>query len=484
MATKTSKTKKKCKPVSRRKFFQIKIPQYREDPALFCREVLKFEPDDWQEETLKDIAEHNRVSIKSGHGVGKTGVEAAALLWFLTCFENVRVVATAPTMRQLHDVLWSEVAKWQAKSVLLSQILKWTKTYVYMMGYEKRWFAVARTATRPENMQGFHEDNMLFIVDEASGVADPILEAILGTLSGANNKLLMCGNPTKNSGIFYDSHIADRALYRCHTVSSLDSPRTNKENIDALIRKYGRGSNVVRVRVFGQFPLQEDDVFIPLSLIEASIMTEIREGPVESIDVGCDVARFGDDKTVIGFKINEKVEFFKKRNGQDTMRTAADIAFLGQTLVDKCRYQHKIAVKIDDGGVGGGVVDRLRQIKRSNPAQYWWMEIIPVKFGVRIKHKYFYDSTTYMMNAVRELLSPFDDDGKPKPVELILPDDNDLVGQLSTRKYSMTDNSKIKIESKDDVKKRGLPSPDEADCVLLLCLPVVLKDRKKGDGKR
>ncbi|TCX51940.1 MULTISPECIES: DEAD/DEAH box helicase family protein [unclassified Dehalobacter] len=484
MTTKTStkKTKKSSK-VTRRQFFRIKIPQYQKNPSLFCREVLKFEPDEWQEAALNDIAESNRVSIKSGQGVGKTGVEAAALLWFLTCFDNARVVATAPTMRQLHDVLWSEVAKWQAKSVLLSNILKWTKTYVYMLGYEKRWFAVARTATRPENMQGFHEDNMLFIVDEASGVSDPILEAILGTLSGVNNKLLMCGNPTKTSGVFYDSHTSDRALYRCHTVSSLDSRRTNKENIEALIRKYGKDSNVVRVRVFGQFPLQEDDVYIPLALIEASIMAEAQERPVETIDIGCDVARFGDDKTVIGFKINEKVEFFKKRNGQDTMRTAADIAFLGQTLIDKSEYKFKIPIKVDDGGVGGGVVDRLRQIKRSNPAQYWWMEIIPVKFGVRIKHRYYYDSTTYMMNTVRELLSQEDEDGKTKPVELILPNDNDLVGQLSARKYSMTDNSKIKIESKDDMKKRGLPSPDEADCVLLLCLPVAMKDRKKGDEK-
>ena len=87
---------------------------------------------------------------------------------------------------------------------LLPKLLKWTKTYVYMIGYEKRWFAVARTATKPENMQGFHEDNMLFIVDEASGVADPIMEAIVGTLAGDNNKLLLMGNPTKTSGTFYE----------------------------------------------------------------------------------------------------------------------------------------------------------------------------------------------------------------------------------------------------------------------------------------
>jgi hypothetical protein len=88
-----------------------------------------------------------------------------------------------------------------------------------------------------------------------------------------------------------------------------------------------------------------------------------------------------------------------------------------------------------------------------------------------------------MMNVVKSLLSKKDDEGNPKPVELILPNDNDLVGQLSCRKYTMTDNSKIKIESKEDMKKRGLSSPDEADCVLLLCLPVSMKDRKKGDDK-
>lgn len=215
----------------RQQFFRKRIPVYRKNPVLFAREVLLFEPDEWQRKALMDLAENPKVAIKSGQGVGKTGMEAVALLWFLTCYPYPRIVATAPTKQQLHDVLWSEVSKWMSKSPLLSDILKWTKTYIYMVGNEKRWFAVARTATKPENMQGFHEDNMLFIVDEASGVADPIMEAILGTLSGDNNKLLMCGNPTRTSGTFYDAFNGDRAIYKCHTVSSADSPRTNKENI-------------------------------------------------------------------------------------------------------------------------------------------------------------------------------------------------------------------------------------------------------------
>lgn len=143
----------------RQSFFRRRIPEYRKNPVLFAREVLLFEPDDWQREALMDLAKNSKVAIKSGQGVGKTCMEAVALLWFLTCFPYPRIVATAPTKQQLHDVLWSEVSKWMSRSVLLSAILKWTKTYIYMIGNEKRWFAVARTATKPENMQGFHEDN-------------------------------------------------------------------------------------------------------------------------------------------------------------------------------------------------------------------------------------------------------------------------------------------------------------------------------------
>ena len=467
-----------------KQFFQQRIPQYRKSPVLFAREVLLFEPDEWQQAALMDLAENAKVAIKSGQGVGKTSLEAVALLWFLCCYPYPRIVATAPTKQQLHDVLWSEVSKWMSKSPLLSKILKWTKTYIYLKNYEKRWFAVARTATKPENMQGFHEDNMLFIVDEASGVADPIMEAILGTLSNANNKLLMCGNPTRTSDTFFDAFNSDRVLYKCYTVSSMDSLRTNKENIDVLIRKYGRDSNVVLVRVFGEFPKQEDDIFIPLSLVENSIMTEFspRKKP-DLIHISCDVARFGDDKTVIGYKIDEKAEFYKKRQGQDTMKTADDIILLGEMLVHRYKLKSEtdspIPIKVDDGGVGGGVVDRLRQIKRNNPERFWWLEVYPIIFGQRIKHKYYHDSTTYMMAVVKKLLQPFDEEGNKKPIELILPDDDDLIAQLSGRKYELTEASKIRIESKDAVKKRGLPSPDEADCVLLLCLPVKPPRRKK-----
>ena len=453
----------------RKQFFQQRIPQYRKSPVLFAREVLLFEPDEWQQLALMDLAENPKVAIKSGQGVGKTGLEAVVLLWFLCCYPYPRIVATAPTKQQLHDVLWSEVSKWMSKSPLLSKILKWTKTYIYLKNYEKRWFAVARTATKPENMQGFHEDNMLFIVDEASGVADPIMEAILGTLSGANNKLLMCGNPTRTSGTFFAAFNSDRVLYKCHTISSMDSLRTNKENIDVLIRKYGRDSNVVLVRVFGEFPKQEDDIFISLSIIEQCISTlyELPEKQVSPhIIFGVDVARFGDDETIIYQNIQGKLKMAKHRRGQDLMATVGDIVSLYREIVKKCpNYKGRIYVNIDDTGLGGGVTDRLREVKREENLNRLF--VIPINAAERIETdtkegkeaaEHYNNITTHMWAVLRDLL-----ENKQVQIE----DDAETVAQLSTRKYFIASNGKLELESKKEMKKRKLGSPDRADAAAL-----------------
>ena len=453
----------------RRKFFQKKIPEYRKNPVLFAQEILKFEPDEWQREALMDLAANPKVAIKSGQGVGKTGMEAVALLWFLCCYPYPRIVATAPTKQQLHDVLWSEVSKWMSKSSLLSEILKWTKTYIYMVGNEKRWFAVARTATKPENMQGFHEDNMLFIVDEASGVADPIMEAVLGTLSGKNNKLLMCGNPTRTSGTFYDAFHADRAMYKYHTVSSADSRRTNKQNIEALIRKYGRESNVVLVRVYGDFPKQEDDVFITLSSIEqcGSKVYELPEDKgMPYIMFGVDVARFGDDETVIYRNVKGKLKMVTKRHGQDLMSTVGDIVAQYKNVINEFpEYTGRIYVNIDDTGLGGGVTDRLKEVKREQKLHRLF--VIPINAAEKIDTdtkdgkeaaEYYNNLTTHMWAVLRDLL-------ESKQIEI--EDDADTFAQLSIRKYFMASNGKLELESKKEMKKRGVSSPDRADAAAL-----------------
>ena len=471
----------KSSQVLRKRFFQKRIPEYQKNPVIFAREVLKFDPDRWQRESLIDLAGNSKVAIKSGQGVGKTGMEAVALLWFLTCFPYPRVVATAPTKQQLHDVLWSEVAKWQEQSPLLREILKWTKTHIYMIGYEKRWFAAARTATKSENMQGFHEKNMLFIVDEASGVSDPIMEAILGTLSGENNKLLLCGNPTRTSGTFFEAFHTDRAMYQCYTVSSIDSPRTNKQNIESLIRKYGADSNVVRVRVFGEFPKQEDDVFIMLSLIEhcGSKIYELPEDKgMPYIMFGVDVARFGDDETVIYRNTKGKLKLAVHRKGQDLMATVGDIVSQYKKVMREFPdYQGRIYVNIDDTGLGGGVTDRLKEVKQEQ--QLHRLFIVPINAAEKIETdtkegkeaaEYYNNLTTHMWAVLRELM-------ERKQIEI--EEEADTFAQLSVRKYFMASNGKLELESKKEMKKRGVSSPDRADAA---ALSVYLGKIKKYTG--
>jgi hypothetical protein len=438
------------------------IDIYWDDPVAFIQDILMAEPDDWQAAVLYDIAHHPLVSVRSGQGVGKTSLEAWVVIWFLCCRPNPKVVCTAPTRQQLHDVLWAEVAKWLEGS-MVKNLLKWTKTKIYMIGHEERWFATARTATKPENMQGFHEDYMLFIVDEASGVADPIMEAIDGTLSGPENKLLMCGNPTRTSGYFYRSHHQNRADFRTHKVSSRDSKRTNRKNIERLEKQYGRDSDVVRVRVDGEFPRAEPDTFIPLELAEAAAMREVyiqADGELdipeaEPLEIGVDVARFGDDETVIVPRVGLLVPLIKTYTKKDTMETAGWVINLAKELMLKYG-RPRCTVKIDDDGVGGGVTDRIREVVREEGL---FIDVIDCHNGGKADDHDHYDNWgTEAWANVRDLL---------QAGEIQIPNDEDLIAQLSTRKYTVTSKGRVILESKKDMKKRGLRSPDRADALVL-----------------
>jgi hypothetical protein len=462
--------------------FNELIDLYYDDPIGFSEDVLNFYPDDKQKEIMLSVRDNKRTTVRSGQGVGKTATVACIIIWYMLFREGAKVIATAPTRQQLNIVLWPEIAKWLS-GTYADTFLTLTKTMLYMVGYELEWFATAKTATKKENMAGLHADNMLIIVDEASGVSDEILETLLGTITGVDNRILFISNPTRNSGIFYESHHKDREQFCCIHIDAELCERTDKENIEMLKRKYGADSNAVKVRVKGDFPDQEDDVFIQLYLVMRGINTDYDDdSEVDSIDIACDVAREGEDETVIGTKVNQKVLPFVIRHGQDTMKTVGDIMQIANKLHD--RYPHVvIPVKIDDTGVGGGVTDRLKEIVKLESLT--WLRIIPCKFGIPVKHKYYYDTTTIMASIVKDLLSEFDEAGNRKSCELCLPNDDELIAQLTTRKYGIYESKgRIKLESKKEMKKRGLKSPDRADCLFLLCLPVTIKESVTAKRER
>lgn len=437
------------------------IDLYYDRPDWFAEDFLEFTPDDWQREAMIQVAASPRFSVRSGQGVGKTGVEAQLVLWYLCTRPTPKVICTAPTERQLYDVLWAEVAKWLSSSKI-KDYLKWTKTKVYMIGEAERWWATTRTASKPENMQGFHEDYMLFIIDEASGVEDKILEAILGTLTGYENKIAMFGNPTKTSGIFYDSHNRDRDQWSNMKVSSRNSERTSKDNIAMLEKKYGKDSDVVRVRVDGEFPKGESDSLIPLEIVEMASKTKVNVRDCYKLYVGVDVARFGSDKTTIYFNIGKK-KFFEPKiySRRDTMETVGNIVLEIENFKKEYPSINEVFISIDTDGLGAGVYDRLVEVNNDRLLNY---NIYAIHNNAKPNDDKYYNKISELYGVAKEL---FENNMSlylrgEEPI-LEVPYDDELIKELSTRKYGVHSNGKIKLQSKDEYKKVLGHSPDKGD---------------------
>jgi hypothetical protein len=429
------------------------IIRYLDDPVAFVREMIGVEPDPMQLEVLRAIAVSPAVAVKSGHGIGKSATAAWVILWFLFTHPFARVPVTAPTMHQLEDVLWPEVAKWLAVS-RFADLMEWTKTRLSIRGYEETWFATPRTANKADNLAGFHAEHLLFVVDEASGMAQEIMEVVEGAMTNDGARLLLEGNPTQTSGTFHAAFHRDRALFRTFTFSSANSPRVSPAYVERMARKYGADSNVYRVRVLGEFPRGGADDFIPLSLAESAVNRELPLNRTQPWAIGVDPARFGDDESVLAPACGRWVDPLRGFQGLDGPRLAGEVALLVKDI-RRGGYAGKITVRVDETGIGASVYDQL-----ALEADALGIDLVAVNFGGKGDEDH-YNTAAALWGEMKRLLP-----------ELHLPDDDDLVAQLSCRKYGLTPDGKIRLEEKTAMKKRGISSPDRADAVALaLCDP-------------
>ena len=432
------------------------INKMRGHPVEFVRQILRAEPDLWQVDALNALASTPRVAIRSGHGVGKTALESWAILWFLFTRPNSKVPCTAPTRDQVNNILWSELSKWLKRSPILTELFDWQKTRVNFKSSPERWCALAKSAARPENMAGFHENHLLFVLDEASGIDDEIFEAVEGALTTADAKLLICGNPTRNGGFFKRAFFEDRDLYATFKVSSTDSERVADDYCKRLIRQYGADSDVVRVRVLGEFPKTEADGLIALELVEAAVNRELEA--VGKLVIGVDVARFGDDETVIQPRIGSvalKPDICRK---SDLMSTCGRVV----RKVTELMTNHKLksaVVNVDDDGVGGGVTDRLREVFVERKLA---VTVNPCHNGGKSRDPHFANWATESWFALRDRFVSGD---------ISIPRDDVLTAQLATRKYRLTSSDKLILEDKPTYKKRAGHSPDRADALVLAFAP-------------
>jgi hypothetical protein len=404
-------------------------------------------------EVSDKIANSRRVIVPSGHGVGKTWLMARIALWFLYSFYPAKVITTAPTWPQVENLLWSEIrkahdtSKIQLGGRVLNTEIKVEEDW-FGVGFSTRGKATEREFGTPK-FQGYHSENLLVILDEAPGVEHEIWTSVETLITGVNNKVVAIGNPTSPSGDFYNA--CKSPLWNKIKISSFDHPnvRDNKiiipgavtrEWIEERRQEWGEDSPLWKAKVLGDFPDEGEDTLIPLSWAEGCVGLNL--GITGDKKLGVDVARFGSDMTVLCGIFGSKVGFIEAVNKKDTSWTAGRV----QVLNDKYHFD---AIGVDDTGVGGGVVDALNDSGVDVEAFNFGSEPVEDKFENR-KAEIFWN----LREAIHE-----------KTIEL--PDDKELINQLSTIKYSYTRKGKIKMESKDDMRRRGLKSPDKADALAI-----------------
>jgi hypothetical protein len=455
------------------------VRHWSKDPVAAIRDWFQVALEPYQAEVITDlfVGNKNRVAMKSGHGVGKTSTLAFCAWYFLIMRPHCRVVATAPTSNQLMDVLWPEIGKWHNN--LPDQLKFWdiSATHIRHKKHEKTWFATARTSNKPENMQGFHNDNVLVLCEEASGIPANIFEVIEGILSNAEThnqeaKIILAGNPTQTAGEFFNAFHRNKDLYARYTVSGHSekpttdhktyiSGRVSQKYRDTIAAKYGLDSPVYDVRVTGLFPREADDVVIPLAWAEAcsGIILPHFDKVADPITLVMDVARFGGDETVVGqFRKGHCIKM--ESWARTSTNQCSDILF--ERTKHRSDNLTVARIVVDEPGVGSGVVDTARRDG---------LAITPYHGGLTMKKDLDPDEDVRMFANrrsrdwwyVRRLM---------EKRERVIPADEELINQLASVKYDYV-NEKIKVETKKEMRDRlgEFASPDRADVIIMGMAP-------------
>ena len=426
------------------------VAVYGNDPVLFVEEMLGAQPFDYQAEFLRALLDERKMSVKSGHGTGKSTTASWAMLWFMLLRYPCKVVVTAPTSSQLFDAMFAELKRWiNELPKELQQLLNVKSDRVELVSAPAEAFISCRTARAetPEALAGVHSDHVLLIVDEASGVPEQVYEAAAGSMSGHNATTLMLSNPTRSSGTFFESHNRMANSWWTRTWSCKDSPLVSHEFVDEMELRYGPESNAYRVRVLGEFPLSDDNTIIPYHLVEAAQTRDVVVSDEATVVWGLDVARFGSDATALCKRQGPIVTELRSWRGLDLMQTTGRIVAEYEALAPSKRPAE---ILVDSIGVGSGVVDRLQELG------------LPVR-GVNVAESPSMGDT--YMNLRSELwfkCKAWLEDRSCK-----LPKDDQLIAELTAIRYSFTSSGKMKAESKDEMRKRGLGSPDLADALCL-----------------
>jgi hypothetical protein len=447
-------------------------PQYR------ARFKCEYGPDIWACEFLDQLGADIRArgfdgshavepiqhAVKSGHGIGKSVMVAWLTGFLMNTRPFCKGTITANTAPQLRSKTWAEVGKWHKMS-LCSDRFEYRSGQTMSLRHKEhpeKWFCTGQTC-REENSEAFAgqhaaDSTSFYIFDEASAIPSKIYQVRGGGLTDGEPMTFDFGNPTRNSGEFYEECEGSlRHRIRSVSIDSRTVAISNKLYLDRLIQDYGEDSDYVRVRVKGEFPGQGSVQFIPTYAVEDAMRRSLPARNDGALVLGVDVARFGDDDSVIASRIGDDARSFpvKRFKGFDTVQLVGKVIetinhfrTLGMTVA---------GLFVDGGGVGGGVVDQLRHLGYAP---------IEVQFGGRATDNQMYRRKgDEIWGKLKEHLT----------TRLCLPAPgdahaDDLRTQLTSREYGITKTGQIHLEEKDDMKKRlgdGTGSPDIADALAL-----------------
>ena len=423
-------------------------------------------PEPWQRELLIDLGQGIidlqtaiRLSTTSGHGIGKSALVSWLILWAMSTYEDTIGVVTANTETQLKTKTWAQLAKW-FRLFIGKELFDMTATKLYSVDpdHENTWRIdmVPWSERNTEAFAGLHNKGkrILLLFDEASAIPDLIWEVAEGALTDSDTEIIWAvfGNPTRNKGRFRDCFPGGKFSHRwkSRAVDSREVSLTDKRQIDEWIKDYGEDSDFVRVRVRGIFPRVDSESFISFELATEATARTV-EPCVDPIIIGVDVGRFGDDPTVI-----------YPRKGRDAVSFPPEVLYQADTMTTAARVAATFLrlrasmVMVDSGGVGGGVVDRLRQLR---------IPVVEVDFGSSASMDDPNDGTKYankraeIWGRLREWLKVGCIPARIHGVE------ESLVDELTGPSYGMNNAEAIQLESKKEMRKRGVKSPNLADAL-------------------
>ncbi len=447
-------------------FVRLSFPWGEEGTAL----ADKKGPEQWQLEVLREIRDGLKTvdqaiqeAVASGHGIGKSALVSWLILWGIGTHEDTRGVVTANTESQLRTKTWPELSKWY-QMWIAKDLFIFTATSIFAAepGHDKTWRidAIPWNVANTEAFAGLHNqgNRILVIFDEASAVDNLIWEVTEGALTDADTEIIWCcfGNPTKSSGRFYDCFHKNRALWQRRQVDSRSVSFTNKKQIEQWRQTYGEDSDFFKVRVRGEFPSASDKQFISSLLVDEARRRILKKSQFDFAPVilGVDPAWGGSDAMAVymrqGLYCKRLLKIAKNDN---------DIEVAG--MIARLEDEYKADAVFIDLGYGTG-------IKSAGDA--WGRNWTIIAFGGKSARPDCRNKRAEMWANGKDWLM----NGGVLPYE-----DQELADDLTGPETAPTDDGKIQLESKDSMKKRGVPSPNCADALMLTFAQPVLSHRQR-----